>query len=119
MQQAELQYFLMGGQQVAFDMRGDELQGGAFRFLLLARQAQGDPVGQFSQCGGIQFDHYTRLGKGGEPGRLARGPVELGQGDQRQHAAGQALAVALQRLAAVAARLAVWNAQVNQLVAAE
>jgi hypothetical protein len=46
-------------------------------------------------------------------------PVELGQGDQGQHAVREALAIALQGVAAVAARLAIGNAQVDQLVAAE
>jgi hypothetical protein len=52
-EQAELLDFLVGGEQVALDMGGDELQRGPRRALLLARQALGDPLRQAARGGAL------------------------------------------------------------------
>jgi len=118
-EQAQLLDFLVGGEEIALDVGGDEVEGLARRRLVLALQTCGDPGRQLrdARCGALDGD--ASLGELDEPGGLLRLPVELGQRDQGDGARGQAGAVAAQRLAAVAARLARGDAQVDQLVAAE
>ena len=73
----------MGGQQVALDVGGDEVQRLARRRSVLPGQAPGDPGRQLRQFRRVAFDGDAGLLERREPGRLARLPVELGQGDQR------------------------------------
>jgi hypothetical protein len=61
MDQAQLLDFLVGGEQVAFDMGGDEFQRGARRALLLARQALGDPLRQARRWRRVAFDGDARV----------------------------------------------------------
>ena len=119
MEQAELEDLLVGGEEVALHVVGDEGKGIGRRPLLLAREALGDPVGQAFALGGVEFDGDAGLDERGEPADLARRPVDLGQGDEGDDAVVEVAGVALQRLAAVAAGLAVGDAQVDQLAGAE
>jgi hypothetical protein len=118
-EQAELEDLLVGGEEVALDVIGDEGEGVGRRPLLLAGQALGDPVGQAVALGGVEFDGDAGLDEGGEPADLARRPVDLGQGDEGDDAVVEVAGVALQGFAAVAAGLAVGDAQVDQLAGAE
>ena len=67
----------------------------------------------------IEFQHDTGIAQGSKPRGLFGLPVELGQTNQCHQARGQTGGVFLQSLAAVTSGFAGWDAQIDQLIAAE
>ncbi|MPM93673.1 hypothetical protein SDC9_140813 [bioreactor metagenome] len=109
----------MGGQQIAFNVVGNEGQCLGRSGLALCSQPLRNPGRQAFALWCVEFNALPGFAQGLEPTGLARLPVHLGQGDQGQGVAGQLLAIALQRVAAFAPRFAGGNAQVDEFVASE
>ncbi|MNV61849.1 hypothetical protein D3C71_1543740 [compost metagenome] len=75
-EQAELLDFLVRGQQVAFDLVGHPLQGGAVGTLVLARQPHAYPRGQPATFNIGDVDHHAGAGKRLDPTAFAGGFVQ-------------------------------------------
>ena len=125
-QQAELDDFLVRGEQVAFDAIGEEGQGalaGLTRLDLLALggQALGDPQWQLAALDRVAAQGQARAIEGGEPGAVLLRLVQARQGDQREQAvvALGGLAVLLQGLRALLAGLARGDADLDDLLVTE
>ncbi len=82
-QQAELGDFLMGGEQVAFDMRGHPFEGCPVGPLLLARQARSDPLRQAVAVHRPHDDDEAGVVDGAKPGAGQLRAIEPGAGDQQ------------------------------------
>ena len=119
MQQGQLAYLLVGGEQVAFDMIGEKLQCVGFGRQTLLAQSLRQPAGQ----GGAGRRGKLDAGRGCadrlEPGALAVGPVHGRQLDDGQRVRRQLRDMTLQRLAAVLAGFAGGDRQLDQAAAGE
>ncbi|KAF1858399.1 hypothetical protein Lal_00014910 [Lupinus albus] len=118
-QQGELLDFLVRRQQIALDAVGDEVEALAVRALVLGRETHADPPRQLRAFHVRDLDVDRGLLQRRHPRRLGRLPVQLRQGDQGQVVGVQVLRVVLQGGAAVLARLAAGDAQLDQLLVAE
>ncbi|OIQ74090.1 hypothetical protein GALL_442680 [mine drainage metagenome] len=123
-EQGELFDLLMGGQQIALDPRHQKIEQSPPRVACgqgesVALQPRGDPARQLRQLDAVHPHNHAVLRQSAEPGGFLRGGVEPRQDDQHQHIGRQAVRQRGQRLAAVAARLAAGNAQLDQAAAAE
>ena len=109
----------MCSEQIALHTIGDEAQAFIVCTLLLATKASGNPRGQCGQLGRDEFDHNAGLGQRLEPGRLFFGPVQSGQGDQKERVRRKPGAIFLKGVAAVPPRFPGRNAQIDQRLSAE
>ena len=123
-EQRQLLQLLVRGQQVAFDPVGKEGQCGlALRVvvhpLALRGQTLSQPGGQGAALDRIDLQADAVGIERAEPGGLLLLPVQPGQVDDGQHVVAALLGIALQRLAAILARLAVGDADLDQLAIGE
>ena len=118
-QQRQFLYFLVGGEQIAFDAIRNEIQRFRIGFLLLQAEPAGNPLRQGPAQHGFGFDSDAGTFKRFEPGGFLAAPVEVGHVDQRDGIGRQRLAVVLQRFAAFLTRFAGGDAQFQQLARGE
>ena len=78
-EERELLHLLPGGEEIAFDAVGDELERLPVRFLALRLQPAGEPLGQRLARDGLRLDHDAGALERLEPAPLSA-PASRGRG---------------------------------------